>query len=90
MLDRLRGVMRVGCSGLCGNQPASLLACARAIDGVEMRRDIDFHTGSGARSRSPRWRRMATRAAAALLAQQLAAGDVPVLQQRLDRPRSSL
>ena len=36
VLDRLRGVMRVGCSGLCANQPVSRMR----VDGVEMRRDI--------------------------------------------------
>ena len=59
VLDRLRGVMRVGCSGLCANQPVCRVRRCAAT--------FDFHAGSDARSEeSSRW--AATRAAAALLA----------------------
>ena len=40
VLDRLRGVMRVGCSGLCANQPVCRVRRRAAT--------FDFHTGSGA------------------------------------------
>ena len=77
VLDRLRGVMRVGCSGLCGNQPvcrvhdddATVLAPSSGEESTPPRRragvaTFDFHTGSDARSEeSSRW--AATRAAAA-------------------------
>ena len=66
VLERLRGVMRVGCSGLCANQPVCRVQSTppRRRAGAAT---FDFHTGSDARSEeSSRW--AATRAAAALLA----------------------